>query len=196
MTSADPESTYEALQKYGRDLVREARKGKLDPVVGRDEEMETLRRVIDRLRKGRGQIVCLIGEAGLGKSRLIEELRDEWLAVQPAAANDDWDRWAAMGAVSYGAGDPYGMIKHQVRQYCDIQLGDPPDVVQQKLLQTFSDYPDAVRAPIVRTYGWLLGADQDDDLGPPQSGESKDRASPAEKERAQHNDGIQRSRSA
>ena len=51
------------------------------PLIGRDSEIESLRRVITEVQEGRGQIVCLLGEAGLGKSRLIEELRAEWLEV-------------------------------------------------------------------------------------------------------------------
>jgi len=71
VTSANPEDTYEALAKYGRDLVDEARKGKLDPVIGRDEEIRRAIRVLSRRTKNNP---VLIGEAGVGKTAIVEGL--------------------------------------------------------------------------------------------------------------------------
>ncbi|ROQ89604.1 ATP-dependent chaperone ClpB [Desulfosoma caldarium] len=71
VTSADPESTYEALQKYGRDLVQEARSGKLDPVIGRDGEIRRVIRILSRKTKNNP---VLIGEPGVGKTAIVEGL--------------------------------------------------------------------------------------------------------------------------
>ena len=71
VTSADPEGTYEALQKYGRDLVQEARKGKLDPVVGRDGEIRRVVRILSRKTKNNP---VLIGDPGVGKTAIAEGL--------------------------------------------------------------------------------------------------------------------------
>ncbi|PLX99602.1 MAG: ATP-dependent chaperone ClpB [Desulfuromonas sp.] len=71
VTSADPESTYEALEKYGRDLVNEVRKGKLDPVIGRDEEIRRVIRILSRKTKNNP---VLIGEPGVGKTAIVEGL--------------------------------------------------------------------------------------------------------------------------
>ena len=71
VTSANPEDTYEALQKYGRDLVEEARKGKLDPVIGRDAEIRRVIRILSRRTKNNP---VLIGEAGVGKTAIAEGL--------------------------------------------------------------------------------------------------------------------------
>ena len=71
VTSPDPESQYEALSKYGRDLTDEARKGKLDPVIGRDEE---IRRVIQILSRRTKNNPVLIGEPGVGKTAIVEGL--------------------------------------------------------------------------------------------------------------------------
>ena len=71
VTSANPEDTYEALQKYGRDLVEEARKGKLDPVIGRDAEIRRVIRILSRRTKNNP---VLIGEAGVGKTAIVEGL--------------------------------------------------------------------------------------------------------------------------
>lgn len=69
--SANPEDTYEALEKYGRDLVKEAHKGKLDPVIGRDSEIRRVIRILSRKTKSNP---VLIGEPGVGKTAIAEGL--------------------------------------------------------------------------------------------------------------------------
>jgi ATP-dependent Clp protease ATP-binding subunit ClpB len=71
VTSAMPEAAYEALEKYGRDLVDEARAGTLDPVIGRDEE---IRRVIQILSRKTKNNPVLVGDPGVGKTALVEGL--------------------------------------------------------------------------------------------------------------------------
>jgi ATP-dependent Clp protease ATP-binding subunit ClpB len=71
VTSADPEGTYEALEKYGRDLVKEVKKGKLDPVIGRDAEIRRVIRILSRKTKNNP---VLIGEPGVGKTAIVEGL--------------------------------------------------------------------------------------------------------------------------
>ena len=71
VTSANPEATYEALEKYGRDLTQLASQGKLDPVIGRDEE---IRRVIQVLSRRTKNNPVLIGEPGVGKTAIVEGL--------------------------------------------------------------------------------------------------------------------------
>lgn len=71
VTSADPEGTYDALQKYGIELVGQARKGKLDPVIGRDGEIRRVIRILSRRTKNNP---VLIGEPGVGKTAIVEGL--------------------------------------------------------------------------------------------------------------------------
>jgi ATP-dependent Clp protease ATP-binding subunit ClpB len=71
VTSQNPEATYEALSRYGRDLTELARKGKLDPVIGRDDE---IRRVIQVLSRRTKNNPVLIGEPGVGKTAVVEGL--------------------------------------------------------------------------------------------------------------------------
>ena len=71
VTSQNPETTYQALEKYGRDLTELARKQKLDPVIGRDEE---IRRVIQVLSRRTKNNPVLIGEPGVGKTAVVEGL--------------------------------------------------------------------------------------------------------------------------
>ena len=71
VTSDNPESTYDALKKYGQDLVEMARQNKLDPVIGRDSEIRNVIRILSRKRKNNP---VLIGEAGVGKTAIAEGL--------------------------------------------------------------------------------------------------------------------------
>ena len=71
VTSQNPEETYQALERYGRDLTEAARDGKLDPVIGRDEE---IRRVIQVLSRRTKNNPVLIGEPGVGKTAIVEGL--------------------------------------------------------------------------------------------------------------------------
>ena len=71
VTSANPEDTYDALGKYGRDLTDMARRGKLDPVIGRDEEIRRLIQILSRRTKNNP---ALIGDPGVGKTAIAEGL--------------------------------------------------------------------------------------------------------------------------
>lgn len=71
VTSANPEDTFEALNKYARDLVEAARQGKMDPVIGRDSEIRRVIRILSRRTKNNP---VLIGEAGVGKTAIVEGL--------------------------------------------------------------------------------------------------------------------------
>ena len=101
VTSAEPEATYEALDKYGVDLVAEARRGKLDPVIGRDEEIRRVVRILSRKTKNNP---VLIGEPGVGKTAIVEGLAQrivkgdvpEWLKDRSLFSLD-------MGALIAGA---------------------------------------------------------------------------------------------
>jgi ATP-dependent Clp protease ATP-binding subunit ClpB len=71
ITSQDPEETYDALKKFGRNLVEEAKLGKLDPVIGRDDEIRRVVRILSRRTKNNP---VLIGEPGVGKTAVVEGL--------------------------------------------------------------------------------------------------------------------------
>src|SRR3954454_553167 len=77
VTSQDPEGTYQALSKFGRDLTEAAESGKLDPVIGRDEE---IRRVIQVLSRRTKNNPVLIGEPGVGKTAIVEGLAQRIVA--------------------------------------------------------------------------------------------------------------------
>jgi len=99
--SADPEATYEALTKYGRDLVQEANKGKLDPVIGRDAEIRRTIRILSRKTKNNP---VLIGEPGVGKTAIVEGLAQRILRGDvPEGLKDNTVFALDMGALVAGA---------------------------------------------------------------------------------------------
>jgi len=101
VTGEDPEATYEALERYGRDLTRLAREGKLDPVIGRDDE---IRRVIEILSRRTKNNPVIIGEAGVGKTAIVEGLARRIVAKDvPDGLKDKRIIALDMGALIAGA---------------------------------------------------------------------------------------------
>src|SRR3954468_8123691 len=91
VTSADPEGTYQALSKFGRDLTEAAESGKLDPVIGRDEE---IRRTIQILSRRTKNNPVLIGEPGVGKTAIVEGLAQRVVAGDVPEGLKDRKVWS------------------------------------------------------------------------------------------------------
>ncbi len=101
VTSDNPESTYDVLNKYGQDLVELARQNKLDPVIGRDDEIRNVIMILSRKTKNNP---CLIGEAGVGKTAIAEGLAQRILKGDvPLALKDRKIFSLDMGALVAGA---------------------------------------------------------------------------------------------
>ena len=101
VTSQDPEGSYQALEKYGRDLTEAAEAGKLDPVIGRDEE---IRRVIQILSRRTKNNPVLIGEPGVGKTAIAEGLAQRIVARDVPEGLKDRKVWSLdIGALLAGS---------------------------------------------------------------------------------------------
>ena len=101
VTTDNPEATYQSLEKYGTDLVAQARKGKMDPVIGRDEEIRRTIRILSRKTKNNP---VLIGEPGVGKTAIVEGLAQRILRGDvPEGLKDKTIFSLDMGALVAGA---------------------------------------------------------------------------------------------
>ncbi len=136
------------------------------PLVGRDSEISVLRQVLTKLHQGSGSIVCLIGEAGIGKSRLIEELHAEWEKIAASGSP-----WMISQGVSYDTTRPYGLFMQSLRQVYGIEDSDPPELIREKVERTPDDFPPQVKMLVVRVVGALLAIDAESD-GPQLHGEA------------------------
>ncbi|HEY2965156.1 MAG TPA: adenylate/guanylate cyclase domain-containing protein, partial [Actinomycetota bacterium] len=153
----------EPVQVY-RVVARNARlgpmfRGRVAPLVGREREMTELRRAIDETLDGRGQVVSLIAEAGLGKSRLIEEVQDHWDRHRPQTQDDVWHlsrMWQYWQCVSYDTARPYAQYRRNVARIAGVHDTDPPEVVRTKLARIIQDSGEWLE-PHMRVWRSLFG---------------------------------------
>jgi class 3 adenylate cyclase len=96
-------------------------------LIGRDHEFAQLKDVLEQLSQGRGQIVCLSGEPGIGKSRLIEELHEEW------GRRSSSETWFQAQGIAYDSARPYSLFQELARRQFGVQLDDSADVIHQKV---------------------------------------------------------------
>ena len=109
------------------------------PLIGRVEARRNLSAAIDRTLRGNGQIVTIIGEVGMGKSRLIAEMRAEWDEKTRRPAVDETpytlDRWYETYSLSYELTRPYGLFQNFLRQVLGATHGELPAVLQASIAE-------------------------------------------------------------
>ena len=115
-------------------------------MVGRADEMQVLQNVVNDLKQGVGRIVCVLGEAGLGKSRLIAEAHAAWETLLGPNGN-----WFETGSLSYESGHAYGLFQRLIRNVTGIGYDDPPALVREKLAPLVEGFPEAER-----THHWQV----------------------------------------
>jgi len=136
------------------------------PLIGRDSEISVLREVLERLCQGSGGIVCLIGEAGIGKTRLLDELHDEWEKIAGSEAP-----WIVNHGVSYDTTRPYGLFMQRMLQVFGVGDNDSLESVREKVAKTPEGFPPHLETQVVRTLEALLAVSTDSD-GPQLQGEA------------------------
>lgn len=97
------------------------------PLIGRDAEVQKMTAALDNLQRGVGGIVCIIGEAGLGKSRLIGETRQAFLDASEAG------HWYETAGLSYETSHPYGLFQLLLRRLCQATDNDTPSSLRKKI---------------------------------------------------------------
>jgi class 3 adenylate cyclase/tetratricopeptide (TPR) repeat protein len=130
---------------------------RVSPLVGRESEMAVLRGSLEKLWEGHGGVLCLIGEAGLGKSRLLRELYQR-------AVNDTADRqtvtWTESRSLSYQSARPYGLFQQHVRQICDIRELESEESARQRIADCLGGLPMEQRQSVAEALTAMLGMDQ------------------------------------
>ncbi|MFN2213039.1 MAG: ATP-binding protein [Anaerolineales bacterium] len=168
----DPVPVYRVMGR--KEIPTQARgiAGIRSTLVGREREIRSLKSVIGQLFAGNGQIFTLVGEAGLGKSRLIEELHSE-LEVGHSAEY----LWIATRGISYEISRPYGMYVQALRQVCQIGDDEPIDILQSKVRNSFSALSLDQQSGIVNALDILLTVDhKSEESTTPIQGEAVKRA--------------------
>ena len=140
--------------------------GLSSPLVGRDNEIAALNQALENLHQGRGGIVCLIGEAGIGKSSLLEDAKVEWEKLAGSEA-----LWIEGHGVSYDITRPHGLFLQRVRQIFGIEDTDSLALVRQKVAVAPVGFPPEVQTLMVRAIEALFAVGTDSD-GPHLQGEA------------------------
>jgi class 3 adenylate cyclase/tetratricopeptide (TPR) repeat protein len=156
---AEPVAAYRVVGRRAEPGPTRGMRG--SPLVGRDREMEELRGAVEQAQSGGGRIVSLVGEAGLGKSRLVDETRAEWTRQRPEVPPRDgsdirriWETWQC---VSYDATRPYSQYRRMVAQIAGIEDTDAPDLVRGKLAATIEPGGEEWLEPHMRVWRSLFG---------------------------------------
>jgi len=103
-------------------------RGLVSPLVGRETEMAALRDALGEIRRGGGRIVSLVGDAGLGKTRLIEEFRKEW-ETEPVAGQ----RWTEARGQSYEQTRSYGLFRQHLLGLASATEADPLEIIRTRV---------------------------------------------------------------
>ncbi len=154
---SDPLLTYEVLGLRANIGELRSASGLDAPLIGRDDEMEILRRSRVHLQQGSGQIACLIGEAGLGKSRLIHELRLETL-------DSSLIEWYDTFSLSFEASQPYGLLQRLLRRVCECAQNDSPEIVKRRIIRLVQTLPEEMRAQMNSVLGSLFSLELENGL--------------------------------
>jgi class 3 adenylate cyclase/tetratricopeptide (TPR) repeat protein len=150
---AAPVLAFEALR------VREGtRAAHAVPLVGRKTEIDVLREAAADVHAGVGRVVCIVGDFGLGKTRLLEELRTEWDRLGGGP-------WSEARAQSYGGATPYLLHRQSIFDACGVRSDDPPAVVRERVEIAFTRLGQDADA--IATLGWMLGVPPEGEPPPP-----------------------------
>ena len=126
------------------------------PLIGRNDEITVLSQALEDTLRGAGQIVNVIGEAGLGKSRLIHELKQ--MAAQESAV-----QWFEAVSLSFEATQPYGLLQRLFRRVCGCVQDDTPDEVREKILRFIGELPEDLQQTVSPVLGSLFSIELSSD---------------------------------
>ncbi len=158
---SEPVSAYRVLGR--KDITRRTRgiEGLHVEMVGREAELLTLHKVMTDLNQGIGRIVCVLGEAGLGKSRLVSESHQDYKNLIGSDGN-----WFETISLSYEYNQAYGLFQRLIQRVIGIAYDDPPQIVRKKLAGLVESFVEE-RRPRARQVFEALFALESEANGPP-----------------------------
>lgn len=156
-----PIRTYRVLGAAPRPGSLRGIEGLRSPLVGRTSEMMQLNEALQATRQGRGGIVFLLGEAGLGKSRLIAEMQSAW-------GRDERQNkaWAQTQGVSYDSSRPYSIFSGLMRSLLEVDADAEREVVQEKIVSFAEGWPEDRRQIITQAVQSLFAVHHGGELSP------------------------------
>ena len=150
---AEPVPAYRVLARKDRPRRTRGIEGLYSPLVGRVSEMGLLRGALDGLGRGHGGVIGLIGEAGLGKSRIIDELRSSWKSGIPNGY------WGESRGISYETTRPYAQFQQQLLQLCGVVQPDDLGEIRHEVARLLADFPPDEQARAGLALQTLMGAE-------------------------------------
>ena len=148
----DPIRTFRPLHRKAQPGSLRGIEGLDSPLIGRDKELEKLKAAADQLEKGIGSIVFIEGEAGLGKSRLVEEFHRSTLAEIQLPIE-----WQETASLSYESSQPYGLFQRLLRRRWDVPPNSTPDTIRELIARQFEDHPREKQAKMQEIFEILMG---------------------------------------
>jgi class 3 adenylate cyclase/tetratricopeptide (TPR) repeat protein len=158
---SEPVLAYQALSRRFESGRTRGIEGLYAPMVGRDAELLTLRQVMADLKQGLGRIIFVLGEAGLGKTRLISEAHAVFKSLGNTQAI-----WVETFSLSYETNQAYGLFQRLMRRIGGIEYGDPPVVLREKLGVLVGKMDAARRPRALQVFSALFGLESENDGAP------------------------------
>jgi len=156
---SEPVQAYEVIKAKDEPGRKRGLAGLDSPMVGRDEDLERLVTLLGIVRAGRGRPVCVIGEAGIGKSRLLEELKVH--AVSGDGSHEPM-KWVEGHCLSFGRNLPYHLLLDVIRSIIGVPGSAEPDETREALVGSLADLPEESRGDLRIFLSHLLTLPLDD----------------------------------
>lgn len=147
---SEPVAAFRAIARSAHAGSVRGIEGHRAPLIGRARELDVMGSAVSQLAAGRGQILVLTGEAGLGKSRLISELRGLCDEALPSHL------WVESRAVAYDATRPYSLFHQAANSLVGIDPDDPFDVVHRKVEASLESFPEEQRTNVATAVNLML----------------------------------------
>lgn len=152
-----PVQAYRVLGREMQAVQKRGIEGLHAEMVGRQIELQALRQLMMDLKQGVGRIVCVLGDAGLGKSRLVSESYQDFQSL--IGKNGNWHETLSL---SYESNQAYGLLKRLIRRLSGIAYDDPPSLVREKLAAHLENLSPERRLLATQLFGALFGLEQRD----------------------------------